>query len=110
MDTVIGLGKAGCAIADRFTEFSQYDTYKLDIDIPEGPRSFVLKQHEKIEDYEEKCPDLATFFADLEGEVLFVVGGGGKVMLLRDMIITTDLKTNLCCLWSVVVAKYQVLL
>jgi len=79
MDAVIGLGKAGCAIADRFTEFSQYDTYKLDTNIPEGPRSFVLKQHEKIEDYEEKCPDLATFFADLEGEVLFVVGGGGKV-------------------------------
>ena len=81
MDTIIGLGKAGCAISDRFAEFSQYNTYKLDADLPEGPRSYSLGYHEKIEDYEEKCPNLAKFFADLQGEVLFVVAGGGKVSL-----------------------------
>ena len=79
MDVVIGLGKAGCAIADRFAEFSQYSVYKLDVNLPEGPRSFALDYHQKIEDYEEKCPDLTQFFTDLEGEVLFIVAGGGTV-------------------------------
>ena len=79
MDTIIGLGKAGCAIADRFAEFSQYSVYKLDVDLPEGPRSYSLGYHQKIEDYEEKCPNLSTFFAHLKGDVLFVIAGGGKV-------------------------------
>ena len=81
MDTVIGLGKAGCAIADRFAEFSQYSTYKLDADLPVCLRSYSLGCHEKIEDYEEKCPNLGKFFEDLQGEVLFVVAGGGKVSI-----------------------------
>ena len=52
MDKIIGLGRAGCAIADRFSEFSQYSVYKLDASLPADPRSFSLGNHEKIEDYE----------------------------------------------------------
>ena len=29
MDTVIGLGKAGCAIADKFAQYPQYKTFKI---------------------------------------------------------------------------------
>jgi hypothetical protein len=81
MDKIIGLGRAGCAIADRFGEFSQYSVYKLDASLPADPRSFSLGNHEKIEDYEEKCPDLTEFFEGLQGDVLFVVAGGGKVSI-----------------------------
>ena len=31
MDTVIGLGKAGCAIADKFSQYPQYRIFKIDI-------------------------------------------------------------------------------
>ena len=79
MDTVIGLGKAGCAIADKFAKYSQYLTYKLDVDLPVGPRSFVLARQQKIEDYEENCPDLTKFFDSVEADILFVIGGGGRV-------------------------------
>ena len=32
MDTVIGLGKAGCAIADKFSQYPQYKIFKIDIE------------------------------------------------------------------------------
>ena len=31
------------------------------------------------ERYEEKCPDFSKFFKDVEGEVLFVIGGAGNI-------------------------------
>ena len=79
MDTIIGLGSAGCAIADKFAEYPQYLTYKLDVGLRRTPSTFSLKQHEKIEDYEEKLPSLKTFFKGVKGEILFVVAGAGKV-------------------------------
>ena len=79
MDTIIGLGNAGCNIVDKFTKYPQYLTYKLDVGLKRTPTTFPLKQHEKFEDYEEKMPSLKSFFKELEGEILFVVAGSGKV-------------------------------
>ena len=31
MDTIIGLGSAGCNIADRFSTYKQYEIYKIDV-------------------------------------------------------------------------------
>ena len=31
MDTIIGLGSAGCNIADAFAKHPQYKTYKIDV-------------------------------------------------------------------------------
>ena len=36
---IIGLGRAGCAIADCFSKFPQYEVYKFDVDI-EGENCF----------------------------------------------------------------------
>ena len=79
MDTIIGLGNAGCNIVDKFAQFPQYLTYKLDVGLKRTPTTFPLKVHQKIEDYEEKLPSLKTFFKEVEGEILFVVGGSGKI-------------------------------
>ena len=79
MDTIIGLGNAGCSIADKFAEYPQYLTYKLDVGLKRTLTTFPLRQHEKIEDYEEKLPSLKTFFKDVQGEILFVVAGAGKM-------------------------------
>ena len=79
MDTIIGLGNAGCNIVDKFAQFPQYLTYKLDVGLERTPTTFPLKQHEKFEDYEEKVPSLKTFFKEVNGEILFVVAGSGKV-------------------------------
>ena len=78
MDTVIGLGKAGCAIADNFAQYSQYKTYKIDVGLPPTANTFGLKESQNLEDYEKNCPDMAKFFEGVSGDILFVVGGGGK--------------------------------
>ena len=54
MDTVIGLGKAGCNIVDKFAEFPQYSTYKIDTGLKKTKHTYPLKEYEKLEDYEEK--------------------------------------------------------
>jgi len=79
MDTIIGLGKAGCNIANAFAKYPQYLTYKLDVGLERTPTTFPLKEHQKLEDYEEKLPSLKTFFKDVSGSILFVVAGSGKV-------------------------------
>ena len=81
MDTVIGLGKAGCAIADSFGEYSQYKAYKIDIGLSPSANTFSLKEGQNIEDYEKNCPDASKFFEGVSGDILFVVGGGGKSSL-----------------------------
>ena len=79
MDTIIGLGRAGCAIADKFAEYSQYSVYKLDVGLKKGPSTFPLKEYKNIENYEKNLPNLKQFFKDVGGDILFVVAGGGKV-------------------------------
>ena len=81
MDTVIGLGKAGCAVADNFAQYSQYKTYKVDTGLPMSATTFDLEEFQNIEDYEKKCPDASRFFEGVSGDILFVVGGGGKASL-----------------------------
>ena len=79
MDTVIGLGQAGCAIVDKFAQYSQYKTYKMDTGLSMSPTTFTLEECQKIEDYEKNRPEVGLFFEGLSGDILFVVGGGGKI-------------------------------
>ena len=79
MDTVIGLGKAGSAIADNFAQYSQYKAYKIDVGLDTTATTFGLKECQNIEDYEKNCPDMTKFFEAVSGDILFVVGGGGKI-------------------------------
>ena len=81
MDVVIGLGKAGCAVADCFAEYPQYQIYKIDEGLESTDRVYSMPQRDTSEEYEANCPDLSGFFADLsEGtNVTFVLAGGGKI-------------------------------
>ena len=81
MDTIIGLGSAGCNIADEFAKYSQYKIYKIDCDL-KGFRqdgTYNMPWQDSPERYEEKCPDMTNFFKDVYGDVLFVVGGSGNI-------------------------------
>ena len=79
METIIGLGKAGCAIADRFAQYPQYEVYKMDAGLKRTPRSYGLKNASSPEEQEETLGSLKRFFKDVKGDVLFVVGGCGIV-------------------------------
>lgn len=81
MDTVIGLGEAGCNIADEFAKYSQYKIYKIDngLDGLKQEGVYDMPWQDSTERYEEKCPDMTNFFKGLSGDVLFVLGGSGNI-------------------------------
>ena len=66
MDAVVGLGKAGCAVADTFSQYPQYEVYKIDSGIEESSKSFNLQEQPSSEEYERNCPDMASFFAEFD--------------------------------------------
>jgi len=79
METIIGLGKAGCAIAERFAQYPQYEVYKIDVGLKRTPRTYGLKNVSTPEEQEASLGSLKRFFKGIEGDVLFVVGGSGTV-------------------------------
>jgi len=78
---VIGLGEAGCNIADKFAQYPQYNIYKIDAGLKGLKKNgiYAMPVQESIEDYEENCPSMKNFFKNLAGEALFVVCGSGKI-------------------------------
>jgi len=83
---IIGLGQAGCNIADMLSEYPQYKIYKIDVGI-EGTRCYDVKRQKGPEEYEKNVPSMKTFFRGIKGETLFIVGGSGYIsaMCLRIM-------------------------
>ena len=78
METIIGLGSAGCSIADCFARYPQYSTYKLDADIY-GKNCYYLPKYDTPEEYEAHIGDLTNVFGEISGDILFVIGGSGNV-------------------------------
>ena len=76
---VIGLGSAGCGIADALTKYSQYKIFKIDVDIS-GDRCYNVIKLETAEEYENHdFPGLDKFLKNLKGKTFFIVGGSGKI-------------------------------
>ncbi len=75
--TIIGLGSAGCNIAEMF-ENNKNHVLLIDSNI-EGDNCFCLPEYDNPEDYENKIPDLKNFLSISQKNVLFILGGSGKV-------------------------------
>ena len=83
---VVGLGQAGCNVADMLSQYPQYKIYKIDVGL-EGKRCYDVKLQKGPEEYEKNAPSMKTFFRGIKGETLFIVGGSGHIsaMCLRIM-------------------------
>ncbi len=97
---IIGLGNAGCAIAEGFGRYPQYKIFQIDTG-PESDFDFIdqygdaevekktynIKRQESPEEYETSTPSLKVFFGDMSGQALLVIGGSGHIsaMCLRIM-------------------------
>ena len=81
---IIGLGEAGCNIAECFRKYPQYNIYKIDVGV-EGDKCFNVPKQKSPEDYESSAPNLSSFFSELGEEIIIVVGGSGSIsgMTLR---------------------------
>jgi hypothetical protein len=97
---VIGLGQAGCNMADKLSHYPQYNIYKIDVDIKndfdfaeqyeesgEKKKIYNIERQKSPEEYEKNTPPMKTFFRGIKGETLFIVGGSGHIsaMCLRIM-------------------------
>jgi hypothetical protein len=76
MISVIGIGNAASAIAQKFSELKNYEVYQLNNKVEENTgRRFKLPSFSKPEEYEVNTPDVIKFFKDLRDRVqVFVVG------------------------------------
>lgn len=78
---IVGLGAAGCNIADKFTQYPQYNIYKIDVGLKGLKKNgiYAMPKQNSVEDYESNCPSLKSFFKNISGEVLFILCGAGEI-------------------------------
>ena len=83
MDTIIGLGGAGCNLAEKFAEYPQYKVLKIDSESRPfdwlGKGFKLIPKQSSSEDYEKNCPALDDLVEEAGDEVLFIIAGGGKI-------------------------------
>ena len=76
---VIGLGDAGCRIADCFSQYPEYKIYKINVDIS-GKGCYTVPVFDSAEEYERyEYPKLRSFLKGLRGETIFILAGSGKI-------------------------------
>ena len=80
---IIGLGKAGCKIAQLFKEYPQYTVFLLDSDdkYKRNKNCFHIPQQQSAELYDASAIDLTKLVKSLDDdeEVYFIVCGSGKI-------------------------------
>lgn len=76
---ILGIGKAGCNIADSFKQYSQYRIYKIDIEKKKEKKYYQLLRQNNIIEYEKNIPDLSIFLRKVKNELLVIVGGSGNI-------------------------------
>lgn len=83
MDTIIGLGGAGCNLAEKFAEYPQYKVLKIDSESRPfdwlGKGFKLIPRQSSSEDYEKNCPALDDVVQEAGDEILFIITGGGKI-------------------------------
>ena len=73
---IIGLGTAGCNIANAFSKFSQYETYGID---SSKTADITIKKRTSHEDYEEHFPNLKRKLKFKDEDIIIIIGGSGKI-------------------------------
>lgn len=76
MISIIGIGSAGSAIAERFATTGNYDVYMLNHSVKENSeQEYKTENFDSPEEYENNIPDLSEFFANVRDRVqVFVMG------------------------------------
>tara|TARA_Y100000592_G_C5480577_1_gene325188 strand:- start:1612 stop:2478 length:867 start_codon:yes stop_codon:yes gene_type:complete len=76
MISIIGIGNAASAVAEKFCKIPQYDVYLLNSKIKKNTANkFKLRSFKNPEEYELNIPDLTDFFADVKDRVQVFVAG-----------------------------------
>jgi len=78
MQTVIGLGKAGCNIVDHLSRYPQYQIKKIDVGLKKTKTTFGLKRQDGSELYEKSNmpKGINNFLEGVMPETLFITSCG----------------------------------
>jgi len=79
METIIGLGNAGCNIAEKFAQYPQYNILRMDTKRRRGEGFKLIPEQDSHERYEKDCPSLKRFLKNVDDSCLLIVGGSGKI-------------------------------
>jgi len=95
METIIGLGNAGCNIAEKFMQYPQYSVYRIDATKRKGPKFKKVPECSSHEEYEASCPSMKRFFKDAKPPYLFIVSGastiGGATLRILQQLSSRDI-------------------
>lgn len=75
---IVGLGTAGCNIAQCFSKYPQYKIFLIDTEEREG-NLLKVERHKNIEDYEANVPSIKDFVSDSGDDIMLIVGGSGSL-------------------------------
>ena len=76
MISVIGLGNAASAIAEKFSDTSNYNVFLMNDKISRSSKyKFRLKSYDEPEDYEKNIPNVKKFFKDVDDHIQFIIVG-----------------------------------
>ena len=98
MQTVIGLGKAGCNIADHLSQYPQYQIKKIDVGLKKTKTTFGLKHQGSPELYEStQLPKgINNFLEGVMSETLFITScgavSGASLKILQKIHTKTKIK------------------
>ena len=74
---IIGLGQAGCNIAECFKQYSQYKVFKIDTGLEKSKGVYAMEHQSSPEAYEDKFPNLRrTLLKGVKGQTLFITSCG----------------------------------
>jgi len=78
---IVGLGQAGCNIAECFSQHPQYNVYKLDNGLPRAKNTYPIAKRDTHEEYDKNPLKLTQFVSRMKDsqEVLFVMAGSGAI-------------------------------
>lgn len=78
MESLIGLGKAGCNVVSLLKKHPVYNDFYIDTNV-QGSRHISLSEYSKTEQYEENLPDIDSILPMIGNSVHFFMAGSGKV-------------------------------
>ena len=76
MQTVIGLGAAGCNIIDHLKKYPQYECFKIDVGLKKTKMNYGIQARTSSELHEAKFPKLRSFLKAPRSETLLITSCG----------------------------------
>ena len=107
MQTIIGLGQAGCKISDQLAQYPQYQVLKIDVGLRKTKKTLGFKLQSSPEDYEKKPLPRGTekFLEGVMPETLLITSCGAVSGAALRLLEKIHKKTKISVMY--IIPKYE---